>query len=236
MKPTLFLSSGWIFLSVLAAGNLFAEGPTTYTPVTLLALGDSITAGTPGFHSPAEVPPDGRGNPESQYAYWIHKKHPEWTVLNRGIPGQVTEDILGRTDNELVQANPGFVILMAGVNDIYRGYPAARASANLQAIILKIQARKIPLMLLTVLPFRGMTPAQIQALSALNQWIQSFARQNNFGFADAFSAMRASDNPLRLASSRDGLHPTVLGYRKLGEVITAALEEWFAAHRMKIQG
>ena len=35
---------------------------------TIVALGDSTTAGTPGFLSPLESPPDGRGDVESQFA------------------------------------------------------------------------------------------------------------------------------------------------------------------------
>ena len=53
----------------------------------IVGLGDSTTAGTPAFLSPLESPPNGRGNPESQYAYWMNQLHPEWTVLNRGING-----------------------------------------------------------------------------------------------------------------------------------------------------
>ena len=45
---------------------------------TIIALGDSTTAGTPGFKSPIEAPPNGAGNVESQYAYWLMKTHPDW--------------------------------------------------------------------------------------------------------------------------------------------------------------
>jgi hypothetical protein len=41
--------------------------------ITIIALGDSTTAGTPGFKSPLESPPDDSGNIESQYAYWLTK-------------------------------------------------------------------------------------------------------------------------------------------------------------------
>ena len=47
-------------------------------PVRIVALGDSTTAGTPGFKSPLEAPPDGRGDETSQYAYWLMRAHPEW--------------------------------------------------------------------------------------------------------------------------------------------------------------
>src|SRR2546427_9803793 len=47
-------------------------------PLTIVGLGDSTTAGTPGFKSPIEAPPDGAGNPESQYAYWLMQMRPQW--------------------------------------------------------------------------------------------------------------------------------------------------------------
>ena len=50
----------------------------------IVALGDSTTAGTPGFQSPLEAPPNGRGDETSQYAYWLMRAQPGWEVLNRG--------------------------------------------------------------------------------------------------------------------------------------------------------
>jgi hypothetical protein len=52
--------------------------------IRIVAIGDSTTAGTPGFLSPLEAPPDGRGDHTSQYAWWLMQAHPEWQVLNRG--------------------------------------------------------------------------------------------------------------------------------------------------------
>ena len=56
--------------------------------IRIVALGDSTTAGTPGFQSALEVPPNGRGDETSQYAYWLMRAHPEWEVLNRGVNGE----------------------------------------------------------------------------------------------------------------------------------------------------
>ena len=56
--------------------------------ITIVALGDSTTAGTPGHKSPIEAPPHGSGNVESQYAYWLMQTHPDWQVLNRGVNGE----------------------------------------------------------------------------------------------------------------------------------------------------
>lgn len=212
----------WAVILMGFAGTARAE---TFQK-TILALGDSITAGAPAFRSPAEAPPEGRGNPESQYAYWIQKKYPAWMIVNRGISRQTTTDVLARLDRELNQTQPQIVILMVGVNDIFRDTPQETVLANLQAIYEKIQTQGIPLMVLTVLPYRGLTPQKVERLNLLNRWIHSYAMQHQLGFCDTFRVMRSESNPLSLSTTRDGLHPDPQGYRVMGEAIAAALAEW----------
>jgi hypothetical protein len=55
--------------------------------LTIAAMGDSTTAGTPGWKSPVEAPPNGEGDERSQYAYWLMRAHSNWVVLNRGVNG-----------------------------------------------------------------------------------------------------------------------------------------------------
>ena len=80
----------------------------------IVGLGDSTTAGTPGFLSPLEAPPNGRGNPESQYAYWMMRMHPEWTVLNRGVNGQRSDEILARFERDVLSESPNYVVILGG--------------------------------------------------------------------------------------------------------------------------
>ena len=93
-------------------------------PLTIVGLGDSTTAGTPAFRSPSEAPPNGHGDPESQYAYWMMRGHPDWSVLNRGINGQTAAEIHRRFERDVLQVKPAYVILLAGVNDIFGGSSA----------------------------------------------------------------------------------------------------------------
>ena len=62
--------------------------------VRIVAMGDSTTAGTPAFLSPAEAPPAGRGDETSQYAHWLMLSRPGWEVLNRGVNGERSDQIL----------------------------------------------------------------------------------------------------------------------------------------------
>ena len=87
--------------------------------ITVAALGDSTTAGTPGFRSPIESPPNGAGNIESQYAYWLTEMHADWRVLNRGVNGERSDQIRARFDRDVLAAKPAAVVIIAGVNDIY---------------------------------------------------------------------------------------------------------------------
>ena len=100
----------------------------------ILALGDSTTAGTPGFKSPIEAPPDGSGNVESQYPYWLMQTHPDWCMLSRGVNGERTDDILARLAREFIRFTPDLVMIIAGVNDIYQGRPADIVRRKLEAI------------------------------------------------------------------------------------------------------
>src|SRR2546422_1439771 len=92
-----------------------------HRPLTIVGLGDSTTAGTPGFRSPLEAPPRGDGNPESQYAHWMTRSHPEWTVLNRGINGETAEEIRNRLPRFFFKQKTAYAIVLAGVNDIFGG-------------------------------------------------------------------------------------------------------------------
>ena len=86
---------------------------------TIVALGDSTTAGTPGFQSPVEVPPEGQGNPESQFAYWLMRAHPDWQVLNRGVNGERTDQISARFERDVLPAQPDAVVIIAGTAVVY---------------------------------------------------------------------------------------------------------------------
>src|SRR5690348_6219256 len=86
----------------------------------MVGIGDSTTAGTPFFLSPLESPPNGQGDEQGQYAYWIMQKRPHWQVLNYGIRGETTAQIRARFKDALAQ-HPRCVIILAGVNDINQG-------------------------------------------------------------------------------------------------------------------
>jgi len=202
----------------------------------IVGLGDSTTAGTPAFLSPLEAPPSGRGNPESQYAHWMMRARPYWEVLNRGINGQRSDEILARFARDVVRERANYVIVLAGVNDIYQRRPQEHLRENLDAMYrLALDARIVPVTA-TVLPYdrhrrtlgdrlQGGAPSTARAIREVNAWIAASARTLGLPFCDTNAAAGDPAAPDRLLSSPDGLHPDAAGYRRVGEALVRTIED-----------
>ncbi len=211
------------FLVFVLAVFLAVNGFAAERPFTILALGDSTTAGTPEFRSPVEAPPKGEGNEQSQYAYWMMKMHPEWTVLNRGLNGERTDQILKRFQKYAETEKPQTVIVLAGVNDLYQGYSEKEVETNLEKIYMLAVDKKIRVVACTILPYNRATSAVMLKMLRVNLWIQEFSKKNQFLFCDTFKVVSNPEHFGKLSGSPDGLHPDVEGYKKMGEAITQVL-------------
>jgi lysophospholipase L1-like esterase len=192
---------------------------------TIAALGDSTTAGTPGFSSPIEAPPDGAGDVESQYAYWLMRAHPEWRVLNLGAKGQRSDEIRARFERDVVAAAPHVVIILAGANDIYEGYGAERIERELEVMYRAAAAAHITVVTATIIPYDTATAEQSAQMHAVNAWIREYAAAHprETAFCDTRAAVAAPDCADRLVSSPDGLHPSPDGYRRMARALEPAV-------------
>lgn len=190
----------------------------------IVALGDSTTAGTPGFKSPLEAPPDGKGDPRSQFAYWLMQRHPGWTVLNRGINGERTDQIAARFGRDVAAVTPAVVILIAGVNDVYQGRPVSWVTGHLRAMYDRAAEAGILIVAGSIVPFNTATDEQNARMREINAWIAAVAdRDPGMAFADTRAAVAAPGQPDTLSGSPDGLHPDVEGYRKMAEALEPAI-------------
>ena len=192
--------------------------------VLIVALGDSTTAGTPFFKSPIEAAPNGSGEATAPFSYRMTEVHPGWIVLNRGVNGERSDQIAGRFDRDVLAAHPQFVIILAGVNDVYQGRSVESVTTQLKLMYDKARAAKIPVIAGSIVPFNTATPEQNQRMHAINDWIRAEAtRDPNVTFVDTRKAAARPDNIDLLASSPDDLHPSIAGYRRMGEAVAAAI-------------
>lgn len=114
-----------------------APADQTDSRPVIVAFGDSLTAGVSGRSYPEALQ---KLMDENGYRY---------RVENQGVSGDTTTDGLARIDN-VIAVHPALVLLEFGGNDGLRGVPVEATRDNLSQMIERIQAAKIPLVLLGI--------------------------------------------------------------------------------------
>jgi len=168
-------------------------------------------------------------------------------LVNRGISGQITGEMLGRMMADVIGLKPAAVLVLAGTNDIARGVPVGTIKNNLTMIAELANANEIQPMFASILPVSdyhknvnarfAMTlrrpPATIQAL---NNWLRQFCSQHGYIYLDYFSAMVDSAGYLQADLADDGLHPNGKGYRVMAPVAINAIDRALGQQPKKKKG
>ena len=188
-------------------------------------MGDSTTAGTPGWRSRIEAPPDGEGDETSQYAYWLMQAHRDWTVVNQGVNGERSDQIRARFARDVLDVEPHAVVIIAGVNDVYQGLPAAHVVEQLRSMYDGAKAAGIAVVAGSIIPYNTATPDQNARMRAINHWIRDTADTDPaIHFVDTRAAAASPGDLDRLFESPDDLHPSPAGYRRMADAIRPVLE------------
>lgn len=195
----------------------------------IACMGDSITAGTIG-HSPDPTVYGKADNPSSCYQYHLQSKLPGWTIINKGVGGGNTTQMVARFTADIINNNPDFCIILGGVNDVATLTTASTIQSNLQTMYTNSLNNGIIPIACTILPYNNGTSAMKDILDSVNIWIRGYARDNGIPLIDFYNAFNDVSNPRNMPSSlvADGTHPTLKGYRLMGETIDASI---FKKHR-----
>jgi lysophospholipase L1-like esterase len=205
-------------IGVLALAGCGGSGSPE--PTTLIAtLGDSITAGSPGFDPDPQMRDVlGFGADEkSQWQYWAQKAHPDLRFRNCGVYGQRTDEIALRLDGCAKDAN--VLIVQGGINDIVQGRPVEKAAENLRRMVERGKALDLRVALVELLPWNNGYPEADPKIRALNELIHGIAKDEQVPVLPFYSTLEDPDRPGRMREewTSDGDHPSVEGYRLLGE-------------------
>jgi len=233
VMPVGRLNDDWYFLcgvDVVASSDTGA----------VVALGDSLTDANISTHDAYCRWPDqlarrliarGSGRPMA--------------VMNQGLGGnRILHDIRGdsglrRFDRDVL-AQPGVthVIVMLGTNDLRNRWAkpeeevtADQMIAGLKQMVLRAHTRGIKIFGATLTPFENetfligaWTPAREAVRLAVNAWIRE---SNAFDAVVDFDVgLRDPEHPARMLpiyDCGDHLHPSDLGYNRMGDVIDLAL-------------
>jgi lysophospholipase L1-like esterase len=173
-------------------------------------LGDSITEGSPHWDARRRS-----GNPESQWEHWAGLLRPELELRNFGIWGQRTDEIAARFDEAVEGAD--VLIVQGGINDIAQGRGAGDAARSLRGLVEQGLGRGLPVAVCDVLPWNNGWPAKEPAIRALNECIRDFG-VTLLPFHDTLEDPARPGRMKAEWTDDDGDHPSVAGYRRLGEL------------------
>ncbi|MBC9914868.1 SGNH/GDSL hydrolase family protein [Chitinophaga varians] len=175
-----------------------------------------------------------------------------YTVINKGIGGNSTSDLLTRVEKDVVALKPELVVLMAGTNDMVNSQklvPYAQYALQYRQLVQRIRESGATVVLMTSLPVdtgylfqrhqRGRYDAdpnrRIDSACAL---VQEIAAAERVYCLDLHKIFVSRGEPGRTAASmivnaanmgrEDGVHPTAAGYR----FMAAQLYTFLKAHRL----
>jgi acyl-CoA thioesterase I len=211
-----------VLVTFLLSGLL--PGLAAAEPVTVVALGDSLTAGYGLADQSLGLVP--------QLEAWLTSRGHDVVVQNAGVSGDTTAGGLARVGWSLGPDADALIVTLGG-NDLLRGIDPAEAKANLDGIMKEAAARKLPVLLVGIkstanfgpeykMAFDGMYPELADAYGAVLA-------------DDFFAGLRAAGadpaNPASLAAfmQADGIHPNPEGVRLIVEGLGPKVEELLAS-------
>src|SRR5687768_2514698 len=115
-----------VLLALLGAPACDDSSPISPSDLTVVAFGDSITAGvgTTGDNDYVERLSDRTGV----------------SIINEGRSGDTTGSALGRLDGAVLSRDPDIVIVFLGGNDLLQSVPVQNRIANITSIVERIRA------------------------------------------------------------------------------------------------
>lgn len=192
----------------LAAFALGAAAPAMATPVKILAFGDSLVH---GYGLPA-----GKTFPEKLETALRARGH-DVQVINGGNSGETTAGGLARLDWALAD-KPDIVLVELGANDGLRGIDPADTYANLDAILARLKAKGLPVLLTGMLAPPNLGADYARDFDAV---YPRLAEKYGVAFYPFFLDGVAMDPALNQA---DGIHPNPAGVEAIVARIAPRLE------------
>lgn len=189
-----------------------ASWPVLAKPITIVGFGDSLMAGY-------NLAP-GEGFTDQLQSALRAKGH-DVTVANAGVSGDTTSGGLARLDWS-VPDGTDLVILELGANDMLRGIDPALVEKNLDAMMARLKARNIPVLLAGMMAAPNLGHAYGEAFGTIYPRLADRYGATLYPF---FLDGVAGNASLEL---EDGMHPNAVGVKRMVENILPTVEKVLA--------
>jgi lysophospholipase L1-like esterase len=204
--------------------------------LVIVAFGDSLTV---GYRSPTGEDSEPMPTP---YTAFLKRKTEKMleregssrfrvTFVNRGVVGELTEDMLSRFDREVMESRPDAVIILGGSNDLGWGLEPPVIAGNLMQLVDQALTAGIQPVTCTVPSVLGFDEG-IRPRLELNRLIQKQSSDRGVVCVDLFTPTSDSAGRLRAEYSNDGLHLSAAGYETMAEAIFSGAVNGIVSRRL----
>ena len=156
-------------------------------------------------------------------------------IVDRGIGGQTTPQLLVRFRRDVIDLHPQAVHLMIGTNDIAGNTGAATidtVEGNIASMAELARAHGIKVILASIPPAAAFPWAKdkrpVPQIAALNHWIAAYAAREGFLYVDYHPVLATPEGGMKPGLASDGVHPTPAGYAAMRPVAEAAIRRALA--------
>jgi len=190
-------------------------------PLTIVAIGSSSTAGAGASSAAASYP--------SRLAVELSQRFPRQavTVLNRGVNGEETEDMMARFDSGVIAEHPQLVIWQVGTNSVLRDRPLQSHEVELREGIDELKAIGADVVLID--PQYAPKVLAKSETAGMNEQIAIEAKEENVDLFRRFALMRDWYETQHLGFdvflSPDGLHMNDWGYACVAKFLARGIAE-----------
>lgn len=189
--------------------------PAFAQDTTILALGDSLTAGYGLRQGDGLVP---------QLQDWLDARGADATLINAGVSGDTTAGGLARIEWSLTPEVDAIIVALGG-NDFLRGIDPSVSRANLASILDIASDAGLEVLLVGIVASGNYGPEYQQEFNAMYpELADTYGTLVSLDFFNGFRAPVAEGAAVADFMQRDGIHPNAEGVALIVENLGPLVE------------
>ena len=170
--------------------------------------------------------------------YDLEKFYPDMPVVNSGISGHTTQDVLNDMENRVYKYNPSKVFIVIGINDLARETKVDDIVDNIKEIVNNIQENRpyCEIYLESIYPVNSTDDDKIdmkmvtenrknEDVREINKKLKEFSKKEKITYIDMYSILKDDDDNLKIEYTTEGLHISEEGYEAITEEIKKYLKK-----------
>jgi lysophospholipase L1-like esterase len=153
---------------------------------------------------------------------------PEFKIVNRGVGGQSSTQLLARFSSDVLRLDPGKVLIKICAGNFNPSADSRMIWDEFETMLLAAQSRGIEPIVATMVPVTRRAEEHegysiSEQVRQFNARATEFARAHGFKLVDYYAATADREGFLPDDMARDAIHPNARGYEKMAEAFRAAM-------------